>query len=206
MDTESMDLAQLDATVGEWEKAQEGCDASTMEVVVDVVRREAFKAHLEARQLIDIRSDLLARLQKAMEDTGPYNEGDSVWYWKGHPQKIRCGLWIKTRVTSNSNEHGQVGINIGGAHVRVNRTKLKRCPDCWHDVVIPGLEGNQQDEQGNPICRDGIPAVPEGDEDDTAGSREHEPYAGSFFSCYGSDSFIMANAFRSWFKIRYLQI
>ena len=56
MDTENMDLGQLDATVGEWEKAREwNDDASSMEVVADVVRKEAFKAHLEARRRIDIR-------------------------------------------------------------------------------------------------------------------------------------------------------
>ena len=105
-DSQNMDLGQIDPTVGTWEKAQKNCDENKMEVVADVVRKEAFKAHLEARQRMDIRADLLCRLTKAIEDTRPYNEGDSVWYWKRDPNKVRGGLWIKSRVTSKSNEHG----------------------------------------------------------------------------------------------------
>ena len=92
--SENMDLGQLDESVGKWEESQRGSEKSKMEVVADVVRKEAFKAHIEARQRIDIRQDLLARVTKAMEDTRPYNEGDSVWYWKRDPNKGRgcfCG-------------------------------------------------------------------------------------------------------------------
>ena len=61
--TENMDLGQLDASVGEWEQAQRGCEKEKLEVVADTVRKEAFKAHIEARQRVDIRADLLARLK-----------------------------------------------------------------------------------------------------------------------------------------------
>ena len=49
---------------------------------------------------------------------------------------------------------------MSGAHERVNRTELRRCPDCWHDVVIPGLEMDEVDEEGNPCSRNGNPIVP----------------------------------------------
>ena len=119
-----------------------------------------------------------------MEDSRPYNEGDSVWYWKRDPNKVRGGLWIKTRVTSKANHHGQVGINVAGGHELVNRTKLKRCPDLWHDVVIPGLEHDLVDEDGRPIGgRDGNPEVPpEGDEDDAANTHHYHPHSGALWS------------------------
>ena len=89
--SENMELGPLDASVGEWEQAQLGCAKEKLEVVADTVHKEAFKAHIEARQRIDIRQELLARLTKAMEDTRPYNEGDSVWFWKRDPNKVRGG-------------------------------------------------------------------------------------------------------------------
>ena len=40
-------------------------------------------------------------------------------------------------------------IEAKGQTLRVNNSKLRKNPDDWHDVVIPGLEG-----------RDGTPTVP----------------------------------------------
>ena len=40
-------------------------------------------------------------------------------------------------------------IDLRGQAVRVNQSKIRKNPDPWHDVVIPGLEG-----------RDDSPTVP----------------------------------------------
>ena len=49
-----------------------------------------------------------------------------------------------------SSEGGpMVLIDVKGQTLRVNSTKLRKNPDNWHDMVIPGLEG-----------RDDTPTVP----------------------------------------------
>ena len=42
------------------------------------IKDEAIKAHLEARQRVDIRRDLA---QKLRPSDGPFEAGQSIWYW-----------------------------------------------------------------------------------------------------------------------------
>ena len=89
---------------------------------------------------------------------------------------------------------------MSGAHERVNRTKLKRCPDLWHDVVIPGLEHDLVDEDGQPIGgRDGNPEVPpESDEDDAANTHHYHPHSGALWSRFSKPT-LRYNASHNWF-------
>ena len=47
-------------------------------------------------------------------------------------------------------------IDNKGQTLRVNKSKLRKNPDNWHDVVTPGLQG-----------KDGVPTVP-GEPDSSA--------------------------------------
>ena len=68
-----------------------GIDQRRLTLLDDLAK----KAHLEARQRVDLRRDLAARLQPSR---GPYNLGDGIWYWDRDLTKIRGGEWIKGKV------------------------------------------------------------------------------------------------------------
>lgn len=110
-----------------------------------LVRKLAMQAHLETRQRIDIRKDLLNKL---LPSQGPYKLGDSVWYCERDTSKIRSGEWIRARVC-HLPEPPMVGIQYKGQVTTVNQSKLRRNPDPGHAVVIPGLDN-----------RDAVPEVP----------------------------------------------
>ena len=120
-------------------------EPSVQQRLTEVVETEALKAHLEARQRVDIRRDLVARLRPS---DGPFEAGQSVWYWDRDMSKVRGGEWIASRVISYDRPP-MVTIDLKGQAVAVNQSKLRKNPDNWHDVVIPGLTG-----------RDGTVTVP----------------------------------------------
>ena len=123
------------------------CTAPTQSDVNDeLVRRLSRDAHNENRQADDIRRDLAERLHSS--GVGPLNPGEAVWYWDRDQSKIRGGEWIRSRVIAVG-KPPMVMIELSGQAVQVNQSKLRKNPDPWHDVVIPGLEG-----------RDGVVTVP----------------------------------------------
>ena len=103
----------------------------------DTVRKLATMAHLEARQREDIRSDLAQRLRSS---DGPFSPGQGVWYWDRDASKIRGGEWVKARVTRQG-KPPMVTLDLAGQEVTVNQSKIRKNPDPWHDVVIPGVDG-----------------------------------------------------------------
>ena len=71
---------------------------------LDIVLRElALKTHQEARQRVDIRRDLAARL---LHSDGPFHPGEGIWYWDRDMSKIRGGEWIKAKVISDHQTQG----------------------------------------------------------------------------------------------------
>ena len=105
-----------------------------------MVRDLAQRAHLEARQSLDIRRDLAQRMRAS---EGPFTAGQSIWYWNRDMSKIRGGEWLKGKVTTEQ-KPPMVTIDCPEAshsELRVNQTKVRKNPDTWHDVVIPGLDG-----------------------------------------------------------------
>ncbi len=111
-------------------------EPSEKEKLDTVLRDEAMKAHLEARQRTDLRRDLVQRLRPS---DGPFELGQSVWYWDRDMSKLRGGEWIRTRIVGEENPP-MIKIDINGKTIRVNQSKIRKNPDPWHDVVIPGLE------------------------------------------------------------------
>eukprot|EP00973_Karenia_brevis_P077017 10694832-Karenia_brevis.AAC.1 len=68
------------------------------EVLLDrKVGELARRAYQEARQRVDIRRDLTQRLRPS---EGPLQEGESIWYWHKDLNKIRGGIWRKSRVVA----------------------------------------------------------------------------------------------------------
>ena len=53
-------------------------DPTQRETTQEVLKRQARKAHLEARQRLDLRRDLAKRLKPS---DGPFYPGDAIWYW-----------------------------------------------------------------------------------------------------------------------------
>jgi len=109
------------------------------------VKKLAIQAHQEARQREDIRRDLAQRIRS---HSGPYQPGEGVWYWDRDQNKIRGGEWRKAKIVSVG-KPPMVTIDIGGRMTLTNISKIRKNPDPWHDVVIPGLDG-----------RDGTVTVP----------------------------------------------
>ena len=64
--------------------------------------------------------------------------------------KLRGGEWIPARVTGSNPTSPMVHIEVDGQTKQVNQTKLRKNPDMWHDVVIPGMDR-----------RNGKPTVPQ---------------------------------------------
>ena len=128
-----------------------------------LVRKLAQQAHLEARQSEDIRRDLAGRFRHS---EGPFEPGTSVWYWDRDASKIRGGEWIRSKVLAYG-KPPMVTIDLGGQAVLVNQSKLRKNPDPWHDVVIPGVDG-----------RNDYPTVP-GEHPDTPSTRTGQPASSS---------------------------
>merc|ERR1712078_78935 len=112
-------------------------DPTEQQKLSETIQREALKAHLEARQRVDIRRDLVARLRPS---DGPFEAGQSIWYWDRDMSKIRGGEWLASRVIAYDRPP-MVTIDLNGRSVVVNQSKIRKNPDNWHDVVIPGLHG-----------------------------------------------------------------
>ena len=101
------------------------------------LRELAQKAHLEARQREDLRRDLAQRLRSS---DGPFTAGEGVWYWDRDASKIRGGEWVKARVIKQG-KPPMVTLDLAGQTVQVNQSKIRKNPDPWHDVVVPGVDG-----------------------------------------------------------------
>ena len=114
-------------------------DPSIAQQTDELVRNLTQKAHLEARQRVDIRRDLAQRIRSS---DGPFKPGQSVWYWDRDMSKLRGGEWKKARVNSET-KPPMVTIDLGGQVVTVNQSKLRKNPDSWHDVVIPGIDDTE---------------------------------------------------------------
>ena len=85
----------------------------------EYLQKEAMKAHLEARQRLDLRKDLLARLRPS---DGPFYPGQSIYYWDRDTSKIRSGEWIPTRVVSVLTPP-MLSIELKGLVKTVNRSR-----------------------------------------------------------------------------------
>ena len=57
--------------------------------------RLAQEAHLQARQRLDLRRDLAAKL---LPSHGPLEVKEAVWYWARDMSKIRGGQWLKAKI------------------------------------------------------------------------------------------------------------
>ena len=66
--------------------------------------------------------------------------GQRVWYWERDMSKLRSGHWIPARVTGLG-KPPMLLAEIKGHNARTNQSNIRKNPDEWHDVVIPGLDG-----------------------------------------------------------------
>ena len=77
--------------------AQLTTEPTKAEELSRVIRDEAQKAHLEARQRTDLRRDLAARLRSS---EGTFQPGQSIWYYDRDETKLRSGTWKPARVVA----------------------------------------------------------------------------------------------------------
>jgi len=136
------DIVQLE-NMTPLQVATDPSDADKLHRRIAQIAQEAYQ---QTRQHDDIRKDLL---QKLRPSEGPFEPGQSVWYWDRDPSKIRGGYWKPARVINQPHGNPMVDLQFKYGTMKVNQSKMRKNPDPWHDVVIPGLEG-----------RDDHPTVP----------------------------------------------
>ena len=69
---------------------KDGDPNSTAYAAADrALQQLALRAHLEARQALDLQKDLAAKIRPSMKTE--FASGDSVWYWDRDANKIRGG-------------------------------------------------------------------------------------------------------------------
>ena len=101
---------------------QLSCTPAQAETTDQAVRDLAIKAHLAARQRVDLRRDLAQRLQPSH---GPFTAGESIWYWDRDMSRLRGGEWIRSRVVSYERPP-MVSIDLKGTTCRVNQSKIRK--------------------------------------------------------------------------------
>ena len=112
------------------------------EPLLELRMRLATEAHMKARQRLDLRRDLSAKLLQS--HTVHLQVGQNIWYWDRDMTKIRGGEWLRGKVLEFDPTNPMVKIELNEDHKGrrqfwCNRSKVKRNPDPWHDVIIPGL-------------------------------------------------------------------
>ena len=103
----------------------------------------ARQAHLEARQSEDLIKDLRTKL---LPSSGPVEAGQSIYYYEKALSKVKSGQWKAGRVMSIQSP-SMVTVSVGGNIFVTNKSKLRRNPDDYHDVIIPGIEVTEQPKQ-----------------------------------------------------------
>ena len=91
----------------------------------DVLQKEALKAHLESRQRMDLRRDLARKLRPS---DGPFDPGQSIWYWERDMTKLRGGEWLAARVVAVK-KPPMIEIDLRGKTIQVNQSKIRKNPD-----------------------------------------------------------------------------
>ena len=99
-----------------------------------ICRRLALKAHLEARQAEDLRSDLARNVKPS---DGPYAAGDHIFYWDLDKAKFSKGSWKRGRVLATDGP--MVTVEHEGGVQRINESKIRRDHDPWHDHPLPPI-------------------------------------------------------------------
>ena len=98
-----------------------------------LLKRLAMQAHLEARQMKDLQTDIARNLKCSK---GPYYVGDRVFFWKKDKSKVKDqGEWVRGRVTSVNPP--MLGIDDKREVRMINITKVRLDKDHWHDVTLP---------------------------------------------------------------------
>ena len=98
-----------------------------------LLKRLAMQAHLEARQLKDLQTDIARNLKCSK---GPFSIGDRVFFWKKDKSKIKDqGEWVRGRITSVNLP--MIGIDDKKEVRQINVTKVRLDKD--HSVSYTHL-------------------------------------------------------------------
>jgi hypothetical protein len=89
------------------------------------IQRLAIRAHMEARQLQDLRRDIARNLRPS---DGPYSPGDKDFFWEKDHSKIKdTGRWVRGRALGQNGS--MVTIETDKAVVRINQSKVRKDKD-----------------------------------------------------------------------------
>jgi hypothetical protein len=135
---------------------------SNADKTAHAVRRLAMKSYIEARQSADLRKDIAAHLKF---DEGPFQPGQSVWYWQHDPSKIKSngqfgGNWLKAKLLTF--DGSMAGIDIGSRILKVNISKLRKDYDHFADVEVPMIDVEQPNPPKIPQVHDIHQETPDG--------------------------------------------
>jgi len=132
------------------------------------LKKLALKAHLEATQLIDLRTDLARKLRPS---DGPFSAGTKIFFWSKDQSKIKgVGRWIRGKVLSQTGS--MVLVETSNSVVRVNQSKIKKAHDEWHDVQIPLAPDNSSTQDTK--VKEEPESPPERNEEETAAEQPPE--------------------------------
>ena len=153
LDVENMTPEQLTADVPEAERK------------AAVLMRLAMKAHLEARQLQDLKHDIAKNLSPS---DGPYDAGQKVFWWRHDQTKSKPGgVWVRAKVIRQ--QGAIVALDTGKEVVRVNQSWIRKDHDEWHDVpdvdapspdAVPGPERASRRKTGISSQEEGSTPAP----------------------------------------------
>ena len=122
-------------------------EPTDVEATAQAVKELAMRAYSTARQALDLRRDLAARLNMS---EGPFSIGENVYHWNSAVNRRAqgdffkhktadgkpTGGWVKGKIVSTGTG-AMVGVDLGTRIVRVNTSKLRRNADVFSDIEVP---------------------------------------------------------------------
>ena len=96
------------------------------------IKALALRAHIAAKQDMDLRADLARRI---LPSEGPFEPGERVFYWVQNNSLKAGGKWIPAKVLRH--EGPMVLLEDQNRVVKLNQSKIIKDRDAFHDIPLP---------------------------------------------------------------------
>jgi len=107
------------------------------------IKALALKAHIAAKQDMDLRADLGRRV---LPTEGPFEPGERVFYWMQDSNlKPSNGKWIPAKVLKQDGP--MVLLEDQNRVVKINQSKITKDRDVFHDVPLPKSLSQEKEEK-----------------------------------------------------------
>jgi len=105
------------------------------------IKALALKAHIAAKQDMDLRADLGRRV---LPTEGPFEPGERVFYWSQDSNLKNSGKWIPAKVLKQ--EGPMVLLEDVHRVVKINQSKITKDRDVFNDVPLPKSLSKEKEE------------------------------------------------------------